>query len=129
MRALVERFRGVVSAWEVVNEPAHTGEPVDDAFRAARETDAAASLLVNDFQVFHDGFPAYRELVAGMIARGVPFDGVGIQGHYPLSSRFPLRDVARHLASFAALGKALHVTELTPPSAGQEMVGSELLAK
>lgn len=127
VRSLVERFRGVIGTWDVVNEPAHTGEPVDDGFRAARDTDPKAELLINDFQVFHDGFPAYRALIAGMIERGVPLDGIGIQGHYPLNSRFPLREVARHLASYAALGKPLHVSELTPPSAGQEMIGTELM--
>ena len=123
---LVGRFKGRIRAWDVVNEPAHAPRAVDEPFRWARETDPRAELIVNDYEVFANGFPAYFDLVKGMLARGVPLDAIGIQGHFPLGARFPLDEVRKQLDRYASLGKPLHVTELTPPSGGQPILGSHV---
>lgn len=89
--------------WDVMNE-AIDGKPatwrkgtwydgvaskqdfLDDCFRAARAADPKVRLIYNDYLIeLHDGGPKTTfllEMVAGMVARGVPINGVGLQCHF-----------------------------------------------
>lgn len=127
---IMTRYAGKIAFWEVVNEPAHfVGLGIDDPYRWAREVNPEAYLIVNDFGVMANGYPPFFTLVQEALARGVPFDGVGIQAHEPRGMRFPLEQVWKTLDQYAALGKPLHITEFTPTSGGQEITGSHITGK
>lgn len=122
---IMQRYDGQIEFWEVVNEPAHIRVPeIDEPYRWARQADADAYLIVNDYQVMADGYPPFYDLLKRAIAAGVPFDGIGIQAHEPRTMRFPLDRVWQVLDHYATLGKELHITEFTPASGGQPITGS-----
>ncbi len=120
------RYRGAVTAWDVVNEPfADDGQwrksiwyeamgpgYVAIALKAARAADPDAKLYINDYGVETAGrkMRALRDLVASLKRDGVPIDGVGLQSHFVVSSApADLQDV---MEQFAALGVDVAVTEL-----------------
>ncbi len=135
MRERVEttmgRYRGRIHTWDVVNEPlallsdqvdpssifyqtfASYDDFLDLAFELAREADPDAKLFLNEvFASVSDAtFAGLHRLVKGMVERGTPIDGVGIQGHYVLA--LPDRDVLiERLRAFADLGLLVEITEL-----------------
>jgi endo-1,4-beta-xylanase len=95
---VVTRYRGRVFAWDVVNEAWQDGEAalrtsvfqaqlgdrfIDEAFFAARAADPDAKLYYNDYGTEGTGRKANSvfTMVQGMLERGVPIDGVGMQMH------------------------------------------------
>jgi len=122
---IMQRYDGKIEFWEVVNEPSHIREPkIDEPYRWARQADADAYLIVNDYHVMADGYPPFHALLKQAIGNGVPFDGIGIQAHEPRTMRFPLDRCWEILDHYAALGKELHITEFTPASGGRPITGS-----
>lgn len=127
VEAILGRYKGKITLYEVVNEPAHIPTiPIDEPYRWARAADPSAKLIVNDYAVMADGYPPFRRFLEAAIRDGVPFDGVGIQAHEPVGMRFPLDRVRDVLDQYAKLGKELHITEFTPPSGGQPILGSHV---
>jgi GH35 family endo-1,4-beta-xylanase len=127
VREIVSRYTGRIDFWEVVNEPSHLdGVPIDAPYRWARDADPTAHLIINDYDVMANGYPPFYELLQKAVRDGVPFDGIGIQAHEPRTMRFPLHRVNEYLDRYASLGKALHITEFTPTSAGERMTGSHI---
>lgn len=131
---LVTRYRGKITLYDVVNEPV-CGKPemlkktplhdyVSLPLAWTRQADPAATLLVNDFYVLHDGRQEYRRFLADLVEWTAPVDGIGIQAHEPRTERFPLDRVERILDDYAQLGLPLHITEFTPTSGGQPITGS-----
>lgn len=123
---LVGRYKGRVHTWDVVNEAEDEGKGwrrspwhqiigddfMEQAFRLARAADPAAKLLYNDYNMHN---PQKREFLLKVfrdyLDRGVPIDGVGLQGHLGLA--YPdLAEWERSIAAYAALGLEVHVTEL-----------------
>ena len=114
--------------WDVVNEaldssglkpsaPWYPALPdyIDVAFKAARAAGGdKLKLFYNDYSA--EGMNAKSDqvyaLVKGMLARGVPIDGVGLQFHWSLDGHDPLPDVAKNMARLGALGLEVHITEL-----------------
>ena len=122
---ICKRFAGKIEFWEVVNEPSHCrGVEIDGPYRWARAADPTAHLILNDYHVMADGYPPFFALLEKALADGTPFDGLGIQAHEPRTMRFPLDQVQRILDRYATLGKAIHITEFTPTSAGAPITGS-----
>ncbi len=122
---ICKRYAGKIEFWEVVNEPSHLpGLKIDGPYRWARAADPKAHLIVNDYHVMADGYPPFFELLKKALGDGTPFDGLGIQAHEPRTMRFPLEQVQRILDRYATLGKAIHITEFTPASAGAPITGS-----
>ena len=120
-------YQGKIEFWEVVNEPSHLPSlNIDAPYRWAREADPRATLIVNDYYVMADGHPPFFRLLQEAIAKGVPFDGIGIQAHEPRTMRFPLERVKRTLEKYATLGKSLNITEFTPASSGEPITGSHV---
>lgn len=126
--AVVGRYKGKVKGWDVVNEALSDGgddplretswrrtigdDYLDHAFRFAKEADPQAELYYNDYGLEN---PRKREncvaMLRGMIARGVPIDGVGTQSHHSLE--YPqIDDVEKTIDAFAALGLKVMITEL-----------------
>lgn len=99
VRTLVERYRGRIYSWDVVNETIdeagrfretplsrHLGEEVIDlAFHIAKEADPDAELLYNDYMSWEAGYERQQEGVLRLLERlkrrGVPIDGLGVQSH------------------------------------------------
>lgn len=99
VRTLVERYKGRIYSWDVVNETIdeagrfrqtalsrHLGEEVIDiAFHVAKEADPDAELLYNDYMSWEAGYERQQEGVLRLLerlkSRGVPIDGLGVQSH------------------------------------------------
>lgn len=129
--ALVSRYRGRISEWDVVNEPFEADgsyrhsvwydaigpDYVELALRFAHEADPGALLYVNevDAEVRNARSDALYSLVASLRARGAPIDGVGFQSHV-FSAPGPTSEaIGANFQRFAALGLALEVTEMDVP--------------
>ncbi|KAG6840587.1 hypothetical protein C0991_005727 [Blastosporella zonata] len=82
------------------------------ALRAARASDPAAKLYINDFNIEGMGAKstAMVNLVKSLKAQGVPVDGIGVQSHL-IVGQVPSTFQA-NLAQFAALGVEVAITEL-----------------
>jgi GH35 family endo-1,4-beta-xylanase len=124
VQEIVRRYAGRIAFWEVVNEASHLGGiAIDAPYRWAHEADPSAHLIVNDYSIFDDGGPPFLAFLEAKIAAGVPFQGIGIQAHEPRTMWFPVDRVQTILDAYAALGKAIHLTEFTPQSAGTPIAG------
>ena len=121
-------FRGRVSAWDVVNEGldgdgtlrdtiwlrALGPDYIDQAFRWARQADPDVPLFYNDFGAEGMGPKSdglYR-LVRGMLERGVPIRGVGLQMHVSLDDGPRPADIAANMRRLTALGLEIQITEM-----------------
>jgi len=125
---VVGRFRGQVTYWDVVNEAvADDGslrdtiwlrgigpEYIDLAFRWAHEADPQARLFYNDYggEGLGPKSDAIYSLVQGLLQRGVPIHGVGLQMHISLGSSPKPQDVVENMNRLGALGLEVHITEL-----------------
>lgn len=122
------RFAGRnLVAWDVVNEAVDDdgslrrtiwldrvgAEYIDLAFQFARAADRDARLIYNDYgnETINAKSTAIYNLLAGMIARGVPVHGVGLQLHITMAG-VDLTSVAQNMQRFAALGLEIYITEL-----------------
>lgn len=127
---VVGRYKGRVQVWDVVNEAigeSGTGELrqtlwlagvgpdyIDKAFRWAHEADPDALLFYNDYGAEGMGGKSQQvyDLVAGMVERGVPIHGVGLQMHLAFGVVPDLEDVRANMERLGALGLQVHITEL-----------------
>ncbi|MCD0445378.1 endo-1,4-beta-xylanase [Glycomyces sp. A-F 0318] len=143
--ALAEHYGDDIWAWDVVNEVISDNnaevyrnsrwyqifegpEYVSEAFRIAREQfDAVGAtdvkLFINDYGTDNPGKrDNLYNLVADMIADGVPVDGVGHQTHINLNTS--IDQIEDSIEKFAGLGVLQTVTELDiaigAPGAGEE---------
>jgi endo-1,4-beta-xylanase len=119
-------YRGHVIAWDVVNEALaddgslrssfwldHIGRDyIELAFRWAHDADPDALLFYNDYNIegINTKSDSAYELIRGLLARGVPIHGVGLQAHFQLGG-VP-STLGANIARFAALGLKVHITEL-----------------
>jgi endo-1,4-beta-xylanase len=141
---VVGRYRGVIRAWDVVNEAIADDGSLRDtvfsrkfgadyiahAFRRAHAADKKAKLIYNDYgtETINAKSDAVYELVSSLLCDGVPLDGVGFQMH--LDARFaPSKDaIAENFARFAELGLSINVSELDVQVAGLAGTRAEKLA-
>ncbi|WP_437779404.1 endo-1,4-beta-xylanase [Sorangium sp. So ce1097] len=129
-------FKDRVDHWDVVNEAVLTdsdtgvGNPrmrptvffnalgeryLDLAFQMAREQDPNAKLYYNDYSIDARNEKAdfVYEMIKGMVERGVPIDGVGLQMHIgPPNNVAGGADVAYNLRRFADLGLEVLISEM-----------------
>ncbi len=135
--AVAGHFRGRLVHWDVVNEPIHPedGPPfglrdtpwlralgpgyLDLAFHACAAADPGALRMINEFGGDYaiDWQQRRRdkllELLAHLLARGVPVQAVGLQAHLDAGERALNQTVlARFVADIASLGLKVVVTEL-----------------
>ena len=131
---LLGRFKGAVSAWDVVNEAVsdsgtwrvdspwfqaagddEDGDGIPDyivkAFEFARSADPTAKLFYNDYNI-ETGEKLEKAfiLVKALKEKGL-IDGVGIQGHWSIYSP-DAETVRRAIERFASLGLDVEITEL-----------------
>jgi len=142
------RYKGQLIDIDVVNEATHaapyTTTPsywfsqlgnnyVDLAFQWAHAADPNAKLFYNDYD--GEGLGAASDLiyglVSGLVGRGVPINGVGIQMH--VTTQPPsVADITANMARYAALGLEVHVTEMDvriPVDANGKAAASDLAAQ
>lgn len=136
IHAVVNRYKDIVYAWDVVNEAIVDGPYLDregkkrnpyrqsrhyklcgeefiaKAFEFAREADPKALLFYNDYNAAD---PAKRdriyEMVKEMKEAGVPIDGIGMQGHYNIYGP-SMEDVEAAIVKYSSIVKQIHFTEL-----------------
>ncbi len=121
-------FKGKVRGWDVVNEAIAdgTGEYRDSvfyriigqeylalAFKWAQEADPDAELYYNDYNLDADDAKRARaiELIKYLRAQGARIDGIGLQGHYNLSTPTAAK-IDETIRMFADLGLKVMITEL-----------------
>ena len=127
VRDIVSRFRGRIDFWDVVNEPTHLPDGVNQTrmaawgaslgpvpyvagpLKIARAANPAATLLVNDYRTD----PAYFGILARLREEhGFLFDAVGIQSHMH-QGVWPLQKLQAICRQYAKLGLPIHFTETT----------------
>ena len=130
--AVVNRYKDVVYAWDVVNEavqdsPVRNGQSpmrqspmfqiagvefIYKAFEYAHEADPNALLFYNDYNDAESGkSQRIFELVQRMKAAGVPIDGIGMQGHYNIYSP-TAEEIDAAITKYKSIVKHIHITEL-----------------
>jgi endo-1,4-beta-xylanase len=127
---VVSHYRGQVVAWDVVNEAiADSGQSlrstiflqalgagyIDDAFNAAHAADPDARLYYNEYggEGMNAKANAVSSLVAGMLSRGVPINGVGLEMHTGTATSSPsAADVATNMRRLADLGLDVVISEM-----------------
>ena len=140
IHTVVNRYKDVVYAWDVVNEAmADDGRPFEfvdgkmvpaspyrqsrhfklcgdefiaKAFEFAREADPTGVLIYNDYSCVDEG---KRERIYNMVKKmkdaGVPIDGIGMQGHYNIY--FPDEaQLEKAISRFSEIVNIIHITEL-----------------
>lgn len=135
--AAMPRYAGKIGEWDVVNEAIEPNdgradglraknmwmqalgeEYIDIAFHHARATDPRATLFLTDFGI-EQASPrcerrrtAMLNLLDRLMARNVPIDAIGIQGHLtPYKEKFDQDVFARFLDQLTGYGLQLAVTE------------------
>lgn len=122
---LAGRYKGKINVWDVVNEGIDEGKGwrkshwyniigddyMDKAFGFAHDTDPNAQLLYNDYNMHN---PKKRAFLVDYLKqakkRGVPINGVGMQGHVGLG--FPdIDEFEASLVAYAKQGMRVHITE------------------
>jgi uncharacterized protein (TIGR03437 family) len=121
---VVGSVRGLVTAWDVVNEPVSNRDiqsvlgdsEMAEWFRQARRADAAPKLFVNEDGIVVDGGnnilqqDAYFRIAKTLIESGAPLERIGIEAHFN-DHLTPPEDVLKILDRFASLGKEMEITE------------------
>lgn len=143
---VVNRYKDVVYAWDVVNEamadgngrgwPGHKPSPyrqsrhfnlcgdefIAKAFQFAHEADPNAILFYNDYNAAD---PAKCDRIYNMVKKmqdaGVPITGIGMQGHYNIYGPSE-EDIDKAITRYSELVKHIHFTELDV-RANEEMGG------
>jgi endo-1,4-beta-xylanase len=125
IQAVVTRYKGQVSGWDVVNEsflddgslrPSlwadHIPDYIAKSFQWAHEADPNALLFYNDYG--QDGHPkkmqAILDLVADLKKRNIPIHGLGLQMHINVDSK--RTEIARVIEQSAQTGLVIHFSEL-----------------
>src|SRR5690606_13327099 len=119
---VVTHYRGRVQAWDVVNEAWGDGGTalrdtvflrylgpgyIDEAFHAARAADPDVKLYYNDYDTedLEGKSGAVYDMVKGMVERGVPIDGVGLQMHVRIPDDEPsIFELERNMQRIVDLG-------------------------
>ncbi|ATH78135.1 1,4-beta-xylanase [Vreelandella venusta] len=140
---LMERYRGQIHIWDVVNEGIDEGngwrrspwfeifgnaDYMERAFQIAHEIDPNAQLLYNDYNMHNPEKRAFLvDVLRDYKKRGIPLHGVGLQGHVGLD--FPdLEEFERSIVAYAEQGARVHITELEVDAlpVAWEHIGAEI---
>ncbi|MBO0723234.1 MAG: endo-1,4-beta-xylanase [Blastocatellia bacterium] len=128
IQTMVSRYRGIVVAWDVVNEAIDDStnqlrnsfwyqkigpDYINMAFQFAREADPDVKLYYNDYSI--EGMSAKStavyNLVSSLKSQGVPINGVGWQMHQINGFRINT-DNQTNAQRLAALGLDISMTEM-----------------
>ena len=136
IETVVDRYKGRIATWDVVNEVIRfeplPGEPMRDtiwqrllgpahveiAFRAAARVDPKARLVLNDFNFEEPGpGPAARRQIALDLCRrlkdkGIPIHGIGMQAHLYADKPLDIDGLQGFMTEIAKLDLDVEITEL-----------------
>src|SRR5687768_11251434 len=143
IHGVMKHYKGKVKGWDVVNEAIGDSEPYlrdtparkaigDDfvikAFQFAHEADPNAELYYNDYnieQVYKR--PKALRLLKELKDAGVKLDGVGVQGHWLITS--DLKEIEDGIKAIADLGLTVMITEMdVDPLPRQKGGGADISA-
>jgi endo-1,4-beta-xylanase len=130
IKGVMQNYKGQVTTWDVVNEAVsiegtsyrdcpfykYLGEKyIDEAFQAAHEADPTAKLYYNDYNA--EGMTPKADfvynLVKGLVERGVPIDGVGMQMHYGKpNDKFTIEELKTNIQRYVDLGLDVLFSEM-----------------
>ena len=125
---VVTRYKGKIYAWDVVNEAILDGgdkamresefykiigeEYIEKAFEYAHAADPKAKLFYNDYNTENT---VKRERIYQLLKKlkdkGVPIDGVGLQGHWSIYEP-SAAELEESIKKFASLGLEIQFTEV-----------------
>ena len=127
IRRDVSLYAGVIDMWDVINEVVIMPrfDRYDNAvsrivkdigaieltlqcFKAARESNPNATLLLNDFDLSED----YKQLITELLDRGCPIDVIGLQSHQH-TGYDGVELTLEFIDRFEGFGLPLHFTEIT----------------
>jgi GH35 family endo-1,4-beta-xylanase len=134
INTVVNRYKDVVYAWDVVNEAMSDSDNIDasyeDSFRKsqayqlcgdefiknafiwAHEADPNAGLFYNDYSAWT---PAKRTYIYNMVKKlqseGAPITGIGMQGHYNIFDNPTLEDFEKAINMYLELVDDIQITE------------------
>jgi endo-1,4-beta-xylanase len=125
---VMTRYKGKVGIWDVVNEAMGDDASIrtssywyqklgagyiERAFTLAHAVDPTAKLFYNDYNI--EGVNAKSDavyaMIQGLLAKGVPINGIGFQGHFVVGQLPTQASMMTNLARFAALGLTIQITE------------------
>jgi endo-1,4-beta-xylanase len=141
IQTVVSRYKGKIHYWDVVNEPTADvyfnlqdepssaddtykrvpwytiigDEYIELALRFTHEADPEAKLYVNENNIVgalgSSKRKTFVDIVKGLLDKGVPFHGVGIQGHWAADYP-PASDLVEVVEQLSSLGLDVQITEL-----------------
>ncbi len=136
---VVGRYKGRILYWDVVNEAFDEfgnlrdthwlrwigADYIDYAFQFAHEADPDALLFYNDFgaEAINLKSNAIYRLVSGMVQKGIPIHGVGLQTHLGVGDVGVGRPIdpaklAENMTRLGELGLEVQITEMDVRHAG-----------
>lgn len=119
------RYKGRIREYDVWNEPIHEpslfsrlgADILDSAFIWAHKTDPDAKLYINEYSIISGGdAKVYRDMINDLIGRGIPVQGIGVQGHF--SSRIEPLEIASKLYYMGQTGLPIKITEFDMDATG-----------
>jgi GH35 family endo-1,4-beta-xylanase len=150
IHTLVGRYKGRISGWDVVNEAINDGagapssenlrtsqwhqiigpDYLTQAFKFAREADAAVPLHYNDYNIESGAkHQSSLLLLKRLISDGAPITTVGIQGHWSVSNMNAQKfeQIEQAIENYRALKLKVAITELdmTMTGAGGGQLGGQ----
>ncbi|MEK4563996.1 endo-1,4-beta-xylanase [Alkalihalobacillus sp. FSL R5-0424] len=128
VQTTVERYKGKLYAWDVVNEAFESDGSLKDnfwlrhigsdyialAFQWAREADPDVLLFYNDYEndVWSPKTEATLTYLTSLRDDGVPIDGIGLQMHLDLANDFEPDQLQDVMNVMGQAGFLVHITEL-----------------
>jgi len=129
IKNVAQHFGNNIWIWDVVNEgiedngtlrntiwrQAIGDDYIDQAFKFARQyVPAGVKLMYNDYNIEPINVKSnyLYTMVQGMLSRGIPIDGVGMQMHIHLWDAPSYEEIRSNIARLTALGIEVHITEM-----------------
>lgn len=125
---VVNRYKGRIYAWDVVNEAFNNDGSLKDSywlrtigpeyikksFIWAKEADPNALLFYNDYsaEVTNEKSNAIFNLLKSLKNEEIPVDGIGFQFHTSLYQKFTEKEITTNMERFRDIGLKINVTEL-----------------
>ncbi|MCX8157378.1 MAG: endo-1,4-beta-xylanase [Verrucomicrobiae bacterium] len=141
IQTVVGRYKGRIIGWDVVNEAiSDRGDGATEnlrssqwlqiigpdfltlAFKWAHEADPKAELYYNDYNIEQGALRGRGKHASSLLllkrlkAEGAPIHGVGIQGHWSLTTN--VEEVEKAIQNYAALGLKISISELDITATG-----------
>ncbi len=128
IETVLEHYKGRILEWDVINEPLdmfgngkleenvfyrYLGkEYIEQAFLKAKFFDPNVTLYLNEqfYNYTDDRADAFYQLVVSLLNKGIPVEGIGLQGHMLFYLATPA-DTAAYVKRFTELGLRVQLTE------------------